>query len=612
MYPNVTLAPAPNNLKDQLGVVWPWIILLAAVLILFCRWAWVAGFGDFGWTYEPAFRISLGEMQYRDFIFTGPPLESYTLAAFLTIFGKSLWLWSIHLYLWWFFSLAVGLLILNHLRAPGMVAVSAVLLAATISAPFTAAGHAHNYAATALGGLVILFVLRYQRSHKGADIALAGLFAGLCIFAKQNVGVFISFTGLVGLLYVTYLSEHGKKTLGSLGWFLGGWLVGFLPPLLFFGIKAGLFEVVRQLFLDAVGAKGGMLTMMVRWIPREVIAMEIPHQRLVEGAISLVIYAAFFTCFWVSWRRLRSPEPLRELGGQTAETPSRFMTLVGLYFIVLIALSLVSLFPAPHLKHILNLLDFGGLPLYPDLMKVIFYIGTLALAIFCLFMAPLRRQADIMLVAILMVGLGIAHTISDFRHCGETAPVTIPLFIYLLYRTRLWPRVSSAGVMAGMVVLCCYFLFSSSGNKTFVPLVKLPSASPFAGFYADPPYADFVQTLLTQVTPRIKGKKILWLCYAGPHAAFGGLPVVNVPNYFANTYNVRSEKALQDRWQQDPPDFIVFAPLTPGEQAPGTKIFAGDLPPQWVQAHYLPVWQGELQQKATEPGVLFSLWQRKP
>lgn len=611
MYPPVTLATPAYKQKTQADI-WPWIILLAAVLILSCRWVWVAGFSDYGWTYEPAFRISLGEVQYRDFIYTGPPLESYTLGALLTIFGQSLWLWSIHLYLWWFLSLAVGLLILNHLGAPRFVAVGAVLLATAISVPATGPGHAHNFAATALGGLVILFILRYHRSHKASDSALAGLFAALCIFAKQNVGIFISFTGFVGLLYATFLSERGKKTVGSFGWFLCGWLMGFLPPYLFFGIKAGFLEVFRQIFQDAVAAKGGLFKAMLRWVPREVLVMDVPRQRLVEGAISLALYAAFFTCFWASWRRLQSRAPVGERPGQTSETTSQFITLVGLYFIVLIALSLASLFPMPHFKHILTFLSFGGLSIYPDLVKVIFYIGMLALFIFCLLMGPLRRQSDIILLAILMLGMGIAHASSEFRHFAESAPVTIPLFIYLLYRTRLWPRPATAAVTAGMAVLLCYFLFPSAGDKTFVRLVKLPAASPFAGLYANPPYAESVQTLLANVTPRIKGKKTLWLCFGGPHSAFGGLPVFNVPNYFTNTYNARSEKVLRDRWQRDPPDFIVFSPRTPGLAAPGSELFSGDSLLPWLRAQYLPVWQGEIWLEAPRHNALFSLWQRQP
>src|SRR5205823_3771799 len=132
------------------------------VFIVCLRWIWIAGYGDYGNTYEAAYRVMHGEVPYRDFIFTNPPVTNYTLAFLLTEFGNSLWLYHIHLFIWWIASLIVGLVLLDKFNADRTTKIAAIILAGTMSLPLCTNWMPYSYLAPAVSGIVLIFLYQFH------------------------------------------------------------------------------------------------------------------------------------------------------------------------------------------------------------------------------------------------------------------------------------------------------------------------------------------------------------------------------------------------------------------------------------------------------------------
>src|ERR1041385_4295740 len=108
MNPSPTTAQDANDARDGATDSRPLKILLLVAAIFTARWIWIAGIGDYGWTYELGMRVWQGEVPFRDYISTHPQLTSYTIVPFLAVLKGNLWAFAIHLYLWWFAALLIG------------------------------------------------------------------------------------------------------------------------------------------------------------------------------------------------------------------------------------------------------------------------------------------------------------------------------------------------------------------------------------------------------------------------------------------------------------------------------------------------------------------------
>ena len=146
------VSPAPDRR--------PLKLLLAIVGILTARWIWIAGLGDYAWTYELGMRVSQGEVPFRDFICTLPQLTSYTIVPFVVLLKGNLWAFSLHLYAWWFATLLVGLQVARALGLRPAAQIAAMFFAACVSLPATHLGHAYSYAGTFFFGLTLLQLKR--------------------------------------------------------------------------------------------------------------------------------------------------------------------------------------------------------------------------------------------------------------------------------------------------------------------------------------------------------------------------------------------------------------------------------------------------------------------
>jgi hypothetical protein len=580
----------------------PWIVLFLLFLILSARWIWIAGFCDYGWTYEPAYRILQGQVQYRDFLLTHPPLVNYTLAAFLALFGKSLWIYVIHLYLWWLFSLIVGLLIIQELGADRSLSISAVILAGTVSFQSLHLAHAHNYAPTVIAGLSILFILRYQKSEKVLYAEMAGLFAGICILAKQNVGIIISIAGFILFIYLYYLKRYSRRNLIPLESFSVGWLTGFILPLIFFGLKAGFKEVFLQMFKDPASAKGGLTFIAIKAFPRVILSHGIPNQRLLELLISTSILFTALILFYILLRRSKYNNPLNPLRDHDELIDHYKSNILIIYFILLITLSITSIFNISIIKSFIIFISNRYIDNYFLFIVYILYIIAFSLFIIIFVIKSTRNNFYIFIPCFLMISLSLGQALAGPWKFCSSAGVTIPIIMFIFSRTQLYPKVSSLGIILAMIMIVLFYLFPVY-TFTFEPLKKLPGNSPFAGLYARSQFQQMIKGMVSQVANKIKDKRTLWLCWPGPHSAIGGNTVFNVAFYYCDTYSSRSESRLKEDWQKNPPEFIVLSQFLAAENA---KFLTYDSLVKWVSLDYLKVWEGKGWGDKD-----FSLWQKK-
>ena len=122
------------------------VVLLLVFGIFAARWIWdAAGVWDYAWTYDPAWHILHGQIPYRNFAYVEPPLAPYLLAGLMRLFGQSLWVYLATLYLSWLGCLAVGMAILRVLEASREIKVLSIIVAGTLSAPFSTSGREHSY-----------------------------------------------------------------------------------------------------------------------------------------------------------------------------------------------------------------------------------------------------------------------------------------------------------------------------------------------------------------------------------------------------------------------------------------------------------------------------------
>jgi len=140
----------------------------------------------------------------------------------------------------------------------------------------------------------------------------------------------------------------------------------------------------------------------------------------------------------------------------------------------------------------------------------------------------------------------------------------------------------------------------------FNRLAPLLEGTPFAGLRCDRVYHGYVRQMFTHVTPRIEGRRTLWLWRYGPHSAFGGRPVLNVAVYCPDTYHSRIEDSLFAAWENVPPEYVVLGDFG---RARGAKRLSEAAVQAWLEDHYVKVWQGMTVPREFSRLQGISLWQ---
>jgi len=268
----------------------PLKFLLLIAGILTARWIWIAGVGDYGWTYELGMRVWRGEVPFRDYISTLPQMTSYTIVPFLVATKGDLWAFAVHLYLWWFAALLVGWRVAGAFGLRPAAQTAAMFLATCLSFPALHLGHAYSYAGTFFFGLTLLKLMKYRERPETKHLLVAGACAGLGLFAKQNLGAVSLLLGLTVLVFDGMVKNQTGALVGRTLLFFAGAAAAFLPIFGFFASKAGASEVFQQMFSDAGKGKGGLFGMIYHLLPFFFFTPETPLRGvwtlLISGAIS--------------------------------------------------------------------------------------------------------------------------------------------------------------------------------------------------------------------------------------------------------------------------------------------------------------------------------------
>jgi len=567
--------------------------MLWACFVLFtARWIWVAGLGDYGWNYETGMRVLRGQWPYRDFISTLPPLTIYTIVPFLKLAQGSLWAWAVHVHLWWLASLWVGWRLLVALKVGRELQTAAIFLAACLSFPAASHMHAYNYAATTFFGLTAIFLNRREFLEWRAPLA-AGLCTGLCVLAKQNVGCAVF---LMGCLTLAVLTRTPSKALRAFAPFLLGFVLSLGVPLLIFFYHAGAREVMTQMFLDAGQAKGGPLGMLTKMLPILYFEPTIPRRHFwaIFASGSVVLFFVAWSG-WFLWKRQKTQDHL--VAGKNLVTASS-VARVWLAFGFVALLAICSIPNVPVVKQALNTVTPSW---HASCFAILMYVLYCATTSFCV-IAALRALADkdgyVLVICGWELALVCSFALSQVVYLTFAAPFAVPLAFCLFSHFGL-----RAHILRWSPPLACVGLVLFTGlagpyyPPSFQRLVKLPNKTPFAGLYAAEWYEHYNRAVLDNVSPLIRGKRTLWLCFGGPHLAFGGEPVRDVPLLFQDTYNPRVEGLFIESWTKQPPDFIVYRPFP---HAPGSTQFTKQSLDRWLAQNFETVW--------SDPTIGTSLW----
>jgi hypothetical protein len=577
----------------------PWIVLLACFAIFAGRWIWIAGMADYGWNYELGMRIRSGEVPYRDYISALPQLTSYTIVPLLAVLDGNVWAHNIHLYLWWLASLVVGLCVLRKLSGSIILQSAGVFAAACFSFPAATLGHAYSFAGTFFFGLTVLQLLTYQALAKPGALFWAGCFAGLGIFAKQNMGIMAILCGLLSIFPFVKLRQELPAKMNQVGIFLAGVGVMFVPIFSYFALHAGAMETFFQMFRDASAGKGGLLGIIVHVMPFLFFTLETPHRYVWTVVFGIVTTGGFL--LWL-WPRFSNRTGSAAADKETDRKPDPWLCAAILAVVIVSCASLANL---PVLKN-----AFDGLVVryiytnqsYSGVLLSIIYSGLIALSVLCLWHCWRQRDARLWLPTIALPLVVCGQEMSSQIYLPYAAPVGIPLALFLLNEYRVLRNVPRLGcLVAASVVL----VFTAFPPDFWVPhferVYRLPEHSRFSGLHSNEACASYVNALLKNVAPRIHNRTTLWLCFDGPHQAYGGKAVYSVPLLHLDTYNTRSEPILKQRWEKKPPEFVVLGPEV--RLPPDAAFLKWTNINAWLSASYDKVWE------SAEWRV--SLWQHK-
>jgi hypothetical protein len=238
--------------------LWPWHDWPAA-LLLFAASAFVVVWQnsrlgvlwDASYILENSYRISLGQVPYRDFPFPYAPLTFLAQAVIVRLTGRVFWHHIVY-------SAAVGGLsavlawrvILNLLR--GSIP-RARLAAYLLSAPLVVLGvyavfpHPFYDPDCTFAVLACILLLQWAE-RKGFPpplTLLAGVALALPLFVKQNTGLaFILSAGLALAALIVIEAWRGRAVRGYV-WLLAGMVAGLAAALLIIQLTAGLDNYVR-------------------------------------------------------------------------------------------------------------------------------------------------------------------------------------------------------------------------------------------------------------------------------------------------------------------------------------------------------------------------------
>ena len=171
------------------------IVLLAALRY----WLWYfdrnANLLDEGSTAAQALRVFNGELIYRDFFTVVTPASYYTIAALFQLFGPSLMVLR-----WAALVTGLGVLLITLVIARRVMSwpfAAAAALMTTVWGWFLITPNFYSLEAALFALLALWCYLRHLEHPNVKWIVAAGVFTGLAVLTKQNVGVYAAAAVLI-------------------------------------------------------------------------------------------------------------------------------------------------------------------------------------------------------------------------------------------------------------------------------------------------------------------------------------------------------------------------------------------------------------------------------
>ncbi len=194
------------------------IVALAAGAFVFWQNTRVAVLWDLGYLLDTAWRITLGQMPYRDFPFAHAPLTFLTQAVLIHFFGRAYIATILYAAAAGGLGVWLSWLILRRIAANQWLALA---LTAPLVFLNTQAVYPHPIYDTdcVLAVLFALWLLARMAERENAgwiEGAIAGASATLPIFYKQNIGLAFAFTVGVAALVLSARAKERKKAIGIL------------------------------------------------------------------------------------------------------------------------------------------------------------------------------------------------------------------------------------------------------------------------------------------------------------------------------------------------------------------------------------------------------------
>jgi hypothetical protein len=308
-------------------------------------------------------------------------------------------------------------------------------------------------------------------------------------------------------------------------------------------------EAARQVLFDASEAKGGLVTILARAMPRLILWPELCHRRAVEIVASC---AAIAVSIAIAAKAIKPG---------TAKTQADGTRLLAALAILYLLTMIFSRQPSPALSRLADVassyLAFG---LGVELLYVL--IGCCSAVLFLRATSVTSAKQP---TALLLCGTGLllASATSSVPYMVYTFPIWLACAgasTHALQVTFPWRGVSVCAV--GLAMLAH---LAPSYAPTFKPLASMPR--PLAPYLGAEESTSFYRHIAHDIMPKVEDKATLWLAAGAPYAVFKARNVPAAANWYLDTYNSRSEPRLRRRIEEKPPEFVVLGEYAPAPNA---------------------------------------------
>ncbi|HKC62533.1 MAG TPA: hypothetical protein VKB86_02795 [Pyrinomonadaceae bacterium] len=224
---------------------------------------------DASYILENSFRISAGDVPYRDFPFPYAPLTFLTQAAIIKLTGRVFWHHIAYCAVVGGLSTVLAWrILLNILR--GTIA-HARLLASTLSAPLVVLGvyciYPHPFYDPDCTFFILVCILLLQLSERKPSASWLAFLTGVALvvplFIKQNTGLAFLCSTVIVLIALLIVEAWNKRSMRRYVWLLAGIFAGLGAALLLIQFTAGLNNYVRWTIRFAAARRAPPLSEML-------------------------------------------------------------------------------------------------------------------------------------------------------------------------------------------------------------------------------------------------------------------------------------------------------------------------------------------------------------